>query len=292
MHTLIPVSNNITNRHLVDLALYTTPDKQYADFTALAVASNMDEEPVAQELLRQTQQLFAATDYTVDTQFQAAANIANGIVRIAHERNSNKIVAGIPQNEQTYGRVVSQMLSSLGTTLMLYRQHQPLSTIECLRIAVPVNSEKESGFISLFEQLRVLASQTGARVVFYANENTQLVLKALCNRPKKRLAALFIEMQDWEDSLMLAKDMRINDMAVFIQARSSTRSYNPLFTALPGLLTRFFADYNTLIMYPEQSGIETLHLFYEDSSATQRLGFSGRIRKYLLKIYRHRQFDI
>ena len=46
-------------------------------------------------------------------------------------------------------------------------------------------AEKEYDFISCFGQIRRLSSQIGAKVVFFANEDTQRILKAMSRRKGK-----------------------------------------------------------------------------------------------------------
>ena len=59
-------------------------------------------------------------------------------------------------------------------------------------------------------------------------------------------------MEDWEDVLMMAKQMAPDDMIVMINARPSTPSYNPLFEHVPDMLGRFFAEHSYMLVYPEQ----------------------------------------
>jgi hypothetical protein len=117
---------------------------------------------------------------------------------------------------------------------------------------VPRYAEKEHDFISCFGLVRRLSSQIGAKVVFYTNENTQTALQAFCRRKGKFLRASYREMEDWEDVLMIAKQMAPDDMIVMINARPSTPSYNPLFEQVPDMLTRFFSDHSYMVVYPEQ----------------------------------------
>ncbi len=138
------------------------------------------------------------------------------------------------------------------TSIAIYHEVQPLNTISRLLVAIPRYAEKERDFISCFGQLRRLSSQIGARTIFYACDETQIVLRKLCNRPGKYLPAGYRELADWEDVLSIAKEIMPNDMLVIISARRSTASYNTLFEELPNLLTRFFSNQNYLLMYPEQ----------------------------------------
>jgi Kef-type K+ transport system membrane component KefB len=135
---------------------------------------------------------------------------------------------------------------------IIYHPAQPLNTISRLLVAVPRYAEKEHDFISCFGLVRRLSSQIGARVVFYTNEDTQKTLQTFCHRKGKFLRAGYREMENWEDVLMIAKQMRQDDMIVMINARTSTPSYNPLFDQVPNMLAKFFSDHSYMIVYPEQ----------------------------------------
>ena len=135
---------------------------------------------------------------------------------------------------------------------IIYHPAQPINTISRILVAVPRYAEKEHDFISCFGLVRRLSSQIGAKVVFFTNEDTQRVLQAFCRRKGKFLRASYREMEDWEDALMVAKQMTKDDLVVFINARPSTPSYNPLFENVPQILSSFFADHSYMVLYPEQ----------------------------------------
>lgn len=144
------------------------------------------------------------------------------------------------------------LTATTATSIAIYHEVQPLSTISRILVAVPRYAEKERDFISCFGQIRRLSSQIGAHVTFYANDDTAIVLKKLCARPGKYLPASFAEMEDWEDMLMIAKETRENDLVALISARRGTISYNPLFEHIPTILDKFFRRYSYLLIYPEQ----------------------------------------
>ncbi len=135
---------------------------------------------------------------------------------------------------------------------IIYHPAQPLNTVSRLLVAVPRYAEKEHDFISCFGLIRRLSSQIGAKVVFFTNEETQTALQAFCRRKGKALRASYREMEDWEDVLMMAKQMKQDDLIVMVNARPSTPSYNPLFDQVPDMLSRFFSDHSYMVVYPEQ----------------------------------------
>lgn len=144
------------------------------------------------------------------------------------------------------------LINSQSKATIIYHPVQPLNTISRLLVAVPRYAEKEHDFISCFGLIRRLSSQIGARVIFFTNEDTQKVIQTFCRRKNKFLRAGYREMENWEDVLMIAKQMKPDDMIVLINARPSTPSYNPLFDQVPNMLTKFFATHNYVVVYPEQ----------------------------------------
>lgn len=184
-----------------------------------------------------------------------------------------------------------QFVERSGKSVVIYHEHQPLNTINRLIVAVPRYAEKERDFISCFGQIRRLSSQIGAKVIFYCNDDTKRPIQALCARPGKYLRASYREMTDWEDVLQIAKQIQKDDMLVLVQARHATPSFNPLFAQVPAMLKEFFADYSTLILYPEQrthaEGQDILLTDIPQPSAIWRL-VSGA-KEWLLTFWRKPQ---
>lgn len=146
----------------------------------------------------------------------------------------------------------TQLINSHSKAAIIYHPTQPINTINRLLVAVPRYAEKEHDFISCFGLVRRLSSQLGAKVVFFTNVDTQRALQAFCRRKGKYLKASYREMEDWEDVLMIAKQMAPDDLIVLINARPSTPSYNPLFEQVPKMVSRFFSSHSYMIVYPEQ----------------------------------------
>ena len=145
-----------------------------------------------------------------------------------------------------------RLINGQSKASLVYHPTQPINTVNRLLVAVPRFAEKEHDFITCFGLIRRLSSQIGAKVVFYTNEDTQKALQAFCRRKGKFLRASYREMENWEDVLMIAKQMRPDDMVVMINARPSTPSYNPLFEQVPQMLDKFFSRHSYMLVYPEQ----------------------------------------
>ena len=147
---------------------------------------------------------------------------------------------------------IKQQIAHVSKSVTVYRQKQPLNTIERLVVAVPRYAEKERDFLTCFGVVRRLSGEIGAKVVFFCTEQTRVVLKKMCAREGKVLYADYQELNDWENVALLDKSMRSNDMLVLLSSRQSTASYDPSFERIPLLLADSFQRFNWLVVYPEQ----------------------------------------
>lgn len=164
-----------------------------------------------------------------------------------------------------------KLVHSQRKAAIIYHPAQPLNTISRILVAVPRYAEKERDFISCFGLIRRLSSQIGAKVVFFTNLDTQKALQAFCRRKGKFLRASYREMEDWEDVLMMAKQMVPDDLIVMINARPSTPSFNPLFEQVPDMLSRFFSKHSYMVVYPEQeTGNEVPDLLTGDTTQASK----------------------
>ena len=179
----------------------------------------------------------------------------------------------------------SQLINSQSKAAIVYHPTQPINTISRILVAVPRYAEKERDFISCFGFVRRLSSQIGARVIFFTNEDTQKALQAFCRRKGKFLRASYREMENWEDVLMVAKQMKQDDLIVLINARPSTPSYNPLFEQVPDMLRRFFHEHSYILVYPEQETGNTIPdlLTGDTTQASKTWHIVSAIKRWVLR---------
>ena len=185
----------------------------------------------------------------------------------------------------------TQLVNSQSKAAIIYHPAQPINTISRILVAVPRYAEKEHDFISCFGLIRRLSSQIGARVIFFTNEDTQKTIQALCLRKGKFLRASYREMEDWEDVLMIAKQMAPDDMIVMVNARPSTPSFNPLFEQIPDMLARFFSNHSYMIVYPEQeTGNRIPDLLTGDTTqASKTWSIVSAIKQRIVRMMEKRQ---
>lgn len=266
---LLPLAHPDHARNLLDLSFICADPKQGFRISALRVVKHSDMLPEIEEQLKWVSQIASEADRAVSCHEQVAANIANGITEVADRLEASEIIIGTNVTDVqledlnmmrdgkkliTYGNVINQLINNQSRQTTIYKASQPINTIKRLIVAVPTNAEHEGGFASWFERVRQMSIQLGSQIVFYADASTTHILQSLCSRPRKEIAAQYIDLDAWEDFLLIAKQIQVNDMLIVIQARKSTTSYNPLFVKMPYMLYRFFKDNSWMVIYPEQQG--------------------------------------
>ena len=180
---------------------------------------------------------------------------------------------------------VSNMVEHTSKSVIVYHESQPINTINRLVVAVPRHAEKERDFITCFGLVRRLAGELGAKVIFYATQDTQHALQVMCRRPGKYLRASFRTMDGWEEIGVISQTIMDNDMLVLLSSRKSTASYHPLFEEIPTMLTQHFTEFNSMVVYPEQltgsPDMETLLTEIPPASKTWSI-ISG-IKRWILR---------
>ena len=184
---------------------------------------------------------------------------------------------------------VSNMVEHTSKSVIVYHESQPINTINRLVVAVPRYAEKERDFITCFGLVRRLASELGAKVVFYAHPDTQEALQAMCRRPGKYLRASFRNMDGWEEVGIISQTIVDNDMLVLLSSRKSTASYNPLFEHIPTMLTEHFTRFSSMVVYPEQltGGPDMDTLLMEIPPASKTWSIISRIKQFIKHLIRY-----
>ncbi len=285
---LIPISNPNTCDNLIELSILMKGRKNTGMY-ALSVIHDRSRTDYATNLLEQAAKVASATDNNIEMVTCIEPNAANGIKMTAEQKNITDIIIGLhikqKGNESVYGFIFDSLLQTVTQGIYIYHHIQPINTLKRLIVAVPPNAEKETGFLEWYERIRQLSIQLGVKVIFYASKESIQILHIL-TRQKQRdiVGAKFMELNDWEDFLIIAKNIQSHDMLVVVQARRSTVSYHPLFDEMPLMLEKFFADQPFLVVSQHQDGtIEDAGAFFSivNQSHAEDFHFIKLLKRFL-----------
>jgi hypothetical protein len=118
---------------------------------------------------------------------------------------------------------------------------------------VPEHAEREVGFPFWMTKIWNIGKNTGSKLVFYASKRTNQYLKELHRRFP--VEAEFNDFADWDDFLILSREVKPNDNLLIVMSRKNHLSYNRAMNKIPRYLNKYFTDNNFILIFPMQLGV-------------------------------------
>ena len=260
-HILIPVSNEETVEELVNLSLAIKSPQNKNGLFALKVIDNhhSDEKALKQSrrVLQTAVNTAAATDTRMKDLLRYDLSVSNAIASVVKEREITDLVVGLHKEKDIpaafLGHIVESVLAESSVSTFIYKPAQPISTVRRHLIIIPELAEKEIGFNHIIFRLRNVTQNTGAATVFYGSEATLNALKKLL--AKKSGEASYIEFNDWDDFLIVFRDIKPDDTMWIILSRKEGLSYAPAMARIPKYLNKYFQANSFVLAYPVQAGM-------------------------------------
>ena len=117
---------------------------------------------------------------------------------------------------------------------------------------VSEKAEKEAGFQMWLKKLRNIADNSGAKIVFYAPENTMQYLRPA--RGRRSAKADYVVSDCWNDLTALTYETKRDDCLWIVMSRRERISYHPAMSKVPGYMEQFFPGHSFVLVYPVQAG--------------------------------------
>lgn len=260
---LIPVSNAETVEELVNLSLAVKSKHNKNGLFALKVidnhAASTDEKMLkeARRVLQTAVHTAAATDTQMKELLRYDLSVSNAITSVIKERDITDMVLGLHKERDIpaafLGRIVEGVLHKSSVCTFIYKPVQPLATIKRHLIVIPDQAEKEIGFPRVIERLGHVIRNTGAKAVFYGTKNT---LEILQKRFVGQGEITYTEFVEWDDFLIVFRDVKSDDNMWVILSRKEGLSYQTGMSRIPGYLNRYFQHNSFVLAYPVQASTD------------------------------------
>ena len=259
---LIPINNPDNIEELINLSTILKSKGNKKGLYALNIINydsntSSDSELKAKKLLDKAVFSAASTDIQLISLLRYDINTVNGISGVIKEHNISDLILGIHVktglSSSFLGNLTEGVLSKCNTTTFVYKSSQPISTIKRQIIIVPENAEKEIGFLFWLSKIWNIPRNTGAKLTFYANENTIEVIKNI--QSKHPIEAEFMVFDNWDDFLILGKNIKTDDGLVIVMSREKKASYNHKMQNIPFYLNKYFQSNNFILVFPMQIGV-------------------------------------
>jgi len=259
---LIPINDAETATELINLSLTIKSKRNKSGLYALNVLDDDNSdgaaEKKAKKLLDQASVAAAATDNYLHELLRYDLNIVNGIVNVAKEHKITDLILSVPAKKDLLdpqlGSLAEGILSRCNTTTLIYKSVQPLPTVKRHLVVVPDRAEREIGFAFWLVKVWNIARNTGAKLVFYGSNQTLAYIRAV--QKKHPVNSEFNNFYDWNDFLILARDLRPDDCMIIVLSRREHASYHPNMAKIREYLNKYFQANSFIIVYPMQSGVD------------------------------------
>lgn len=283
---LIPMRYPEYANRLLNLALLVRNPKLGREIIGLNVvyddADMRINQKNGQQLLENVERYAAAADVKMITQVRVAANIANGIKHAFKEFMASEIIIGMHMHKDVspkfWGEFHQSLFNGLNNQIMMARLKQPLSTIRCIKVAVPSRAQFEPGFHRWLERLSRLAENTECRIMFHGRGDTLSLINEYISHCHRDVKAEYATMTHWNEMPTLASTIAEDHLFVVVAARKGTVSYKNALEYLPEEITKHFSGKNIMIIFPDQHGDAMDEMTFaqpqhtEDRSAYESIG--------------------
>ena len=258
---LVPVNSLENVEELINLSLTIKTKSNKQGVYGLTVVDTNDPDSIAdksaKKILLKAAETASAADVVLKQLFRYDLNVVNGITNIVKEHKITDLILGLQKNKglsnNFLGNLSEGILTKSNTTTLIYKPFQPISTIKRHIIVVPDRAEKEVGFPFWLLKVWNIAKNTGAKLVFYSSEQTLKYIKDV--NKKHPLECEFKVFEDWDDFLILSREVRHDDNLILVLSRRERPSYHTNMTKIPNYLNKYFKETNFILVYPMQAGV-------------------------------------
>jgi len=263
-HILIPIANIENLEKLLELSIFIKDKKSVNPISVLSVVSNNEEAELKIVNARNKLESFVKTASAAETKINIITtidhNAISGISRISREIMADLIIREWPAKtgflDKLVGETVDSVLTSTEKNTFICYLNKPLVLHKRIIIAAPPLCEHEIGFELWITKISRLSQELSIPVQLYCNSTTGKAVSKTMAIAKLPVPFSLIPFDDWDDFLILARNIQENDLFVLISARKGTASYTQVLDNLPAKLEKHFAANSRVIIFPQQHKTE------------------------------------
>ena len=277
-HILIPVDNFAAVESLLDFALIIKDKKSSNPVTLLSVVLNDEEAEYNILKYRKELEKFkmqgSASENRINTIATIDYNKANGIIRTSKEIMADILVFNWPEKtlffDKLLGEKFDSIINNVDRNVFVCRFVKPLIEKNRLVFICPPFSELENGFDLVIQKIARISSEFSMSVVVVAEEKSFESVESTIGKLKLNFRPIFKQFTDWQDFLVLTREIGPNDLIVFNSSRKGSLSYLPIFETLLQKFEKHFDRNNIIVIYSKEHENTLSTQTYKDFSITPK----------------------
>lgn len=259
METILLPLANITNLDkLLEFAILIKDKSSTNPVSILSVVPNDEQAELniaqAKTELENFVKQASATETSVDITATIDRNIPNGIARKSKELIADMIVMGWPTSSgknEVIGEKMGNIIQQTLKTVFICQSDRPWATHEKIVLAAPPRSEEMEGFELWVKKAIKMAEELSVPIVVYCSSDTKTAIEDFINRLNLRAPFRFNLFTDWEDFLVISRDIKTEDLVILITARKGSIAYMPILEEIPRKMEIYFRENTKIIIFPQ-----------------------------------------
>lgn len=254
---LIPIENISKVERILEFAVLIKNKKSENPISVLTVVSNDNESET--NIIKAKTKLdevlskeASATDTKTEVLTTIDHNVASGIARVSREIVADVILLGWPQQagliDRITGEKITGIINQTFKTTFICHFEKTLTSHKRIVVAAPPFAEVELGFTTWLEKITKLAQELSIPILMYCNETTEKAVRKVIEEMKLAAAITYTTFNDWEDILVINKDVTKDDLFVLVSARKGAISHMSLLDHLPAKIQKYMEG-NYMVVY-------------------------------------------
>lgn len=255
---LLPIANILNFDKLLEFAILIKDKASPTPISILSVVPNNAEAEAnitrAKGKLEEFVSQASAAEAKVDIHATIDQDVAQGIARKSKEILADLIILGWPLDkglmDKLIGRKMERIISAHNKTSFITHFSRPLAMHKRLFLAVPALAEVEGGFEIWVKKVETLSKELSVPIVINCNETTKKAISMALKKLKSNSPVVYKLFADWNDFLILARDIREDDVVILVLARKKSRSFQNELAGIPARFEKYFYDKSRILIYP------------------------------------------
>ncbi len=255
---LLPLANMVNLEKLLEFSILIKDKSSINPVSILTVVPNDEEAELniatAKTKLEEYIKQASATETAVNVTATIDQDIANGISRKSKELIADLIVMGWPTssgNDKVIGEKMRSIIESTTKTIFLCQSDKPWATHQKIILAVPERSEDMEGFELWVKKVIKISDELSVPIIVNCTKKTQTALEELVAKLNLRAPFEFKEFNDWEDFLIISKNVQPEDIIMLITARKGSVAYQPVLDKIPIKMETYFEENARIMVFPQ-----------------------------------------
>jgi Kef-type K+ transport system membrane component KefB len=255
---LLPLANLTNLEKLLELSILIKDKASVNPVSILTVVPNDEEAEIniakAKNKLDEYVKQATAADTEVEITTTIDEEVAHGIYRKSRELIADLIILGWPKStqgtEDIMGGKMGEILEKTTKTTFICDVIKPWETHQRMIVAATPHSEKAEGFQLWVKKLVKLSGELSIPIIMNCTPKTQNAIEKLIKVLKIKASLEFRHFMNWDDFLILSKDMIDDDIFVLISAKKGTKNYQRNLHRIPNKLNEYFKEFTKILIYP------------------------------------------